>query len=113
MRIFISSPYRPRNGNTVEENKAFTNKCAAEVWKRGHIPIVPRYDWLYVDYDEDTAWILGLYICCLDIGLCDEVWTFGEMTDGMEFECAYARGIGVPVVDRTFEDGIKLPRRAE
>lgn len=95
MRVFVSSPYR----GDVERNKYMTDGYAHRVLEAGHIPFVPhtQYEWTLRFFPEAIAHILAMYFCCKEIEKSDEVWTFGEMSDGMRFECNYARGLNKPV----------------
>lgn len=40
---------------------------------------------------------MALYLCCREIESVDEVWVYGEMSEGMRFETTYAKGLGIPV----------------
>lgn len=92
MRVFISSPYR----GDIEKNMEAAAGHAVRVLALGLIPVVPHYAFHYLEGVENGEF-LALYLCCREIETCDEVWTFGRYSEGMSFECAYARGIAVPV----------------
>jgi hypothetical protein len=39
-----------------------------------------------------------MYLCMKLIDRCDEVWVFGEPSEGMQDEIAYAKGKGIRVI---------------
>lgn len=94
LRVFISCPYR----GDVEANMAKAGEYAMRALELGYHPVVPHHAFHYLA-DKPNGEIIALYLCCREIETCDEVWIFGKHTDGMAFECAYARGIGVPIFD--------------
>ena len=101
-RIFISSPYRPTNGMTVEENKAQANKYALRALLAGYLPFVPhtQYEYLY-DFYRDNALRANeeaIRLSCLEVEYCDEIWAFGPLTEGMAREVERAKDLGIPVV---------------
>lgn len=61
------------------------------------VPLAPQL-FLPQFLDEDTERELALGICFELIGLADEVWVYGEATDGMRLEIAEAERLGIPVV---------------
>lgn len=102
MRVFISSPYRSTNGLTVQNNKARAEIRAYNAWTQGHEPFVPhtQFEWLHHYYDDSAANAIALYLCCQQIKTCDEVWVYGEETEGMAYEITFAKGLGIPIVRR-------------
>lgn len=105
MRIFISSPYRPTNGLTVEGNKSRAEKYAHSVFLLGHEPFIPhtQYEWTLHYYDVHAANDLAIQLCMQEIERCDEVWQFLEQgckeTSGMRQERIYAQGLEILVRD--------------
>jgi len=83
---------------------------AMRVLELGHHPVVPHHAFHYLE-DRPHGDIIALYLCCREIETCDEVWTFGEMSDGMTFECAYARGMKPPVPVRDGERELQIPAK--
>ncbi len=102
-RIYICSPY----ADDPEANRMRARSHALEVLKQGNHPVVPHYCFEYLSGYEIERPIV-LYLCCREIETCDEVWVYGEPSDGMAFEIAYARGVGKPV---TFIGGAARERR--
>lgn len=96
--VFVSSPYR---GNVVR-NVAVARAAARMVFEAGHVPVVPH---LYItqvlddDIPEDRE--KGISAALQLLARCDEVWAFGEATEGMRMEIAEAERLDVPIL--TFE----------
>lgn len=96
MRVFISAPFEA----APEANTLKAQEYADAVFRAGHLPFLPHgeYDWT-LKYPRRVSWVLALYLCCKQIETCDELWYFGEPSEGMRFEIRYANGYGVRVRD--------------
>ena len=92
MRVFISQKFR----GDVEANTKAAGDHALDVLRAGHMPFVPHTAFSYlqkVKYGD----IIALYLSCKEIEKCDEVWSWGEISEGMRFEQDHATGLGVKV----------------
>ncbi len=102
--VFVCSPYR---GN-VKFNVAVARSAAKTVFDAGCVPIVPHlYITRVLDDDVPTERQQGLDAGLVLLQRCDELWAFGEPSEGMRMEIAAAEGQGIPVVHHP------LPRPAE
>jgi hypothetical protein len=63
----------------------------------GHLPLVPQ---LYLPkfIDESSERNLAMKLCLGFLARSDEVWVYGESTDGMRLEIAEAERLGIPVM---------------
>jgi len=99
--VFISSPYR---GN-VEFNLAVARAACREALDAGCIPVVPH---LYIpqvlDDDDPREREQGIRAALHLMRACDEVWCYGEPSEGMRRELEMAGHLGVPVRRRPLPD---------
>jgi len=72
-------------------------EIARELSSTGHLPLAPQI-YLPRFLNEETERDLALRLCLELVGLADEVWVYGEPTDGMRLEIAEAERLGIPVV---------------
>ena len=109
-RIFICSPFRPRDG-TLEErlkdlhsNQEMARFVCRYAVSLGYMPLAPH---LYFpqflsdsDVDErETGIRFGLEWLCR----CDELWVIGHrITEGMRREIGIAMKLGLPITQFTF-----------
>lgn len=83
--IFVCSPYR-------------ASRYCRLVMKQGGIPFAPHLLFTqFLDEDKAAERRQGLRMGMEMLKLCDELWAFGEPTEGMEMEIAQAERLGVPV----------------
>lgn len=90
MLIFVCSPYR---GNTKQNIAKAIEYCRKEI-KDGNTPIAPHLIYPQIMTDDDKGIKLGLNI----LSRCDEVHVYGNTSEGMQREIAYAHGKKIPVV---------------
>lgn len=92
--IFVCSPYR---GET-EANIQNARRYCRLVMKQGGIPFAPHLLFTqFLDEDKAAERRQRLRMGMEMLKLCDELWAFGEPTEGMEMEIAQAERLGVPV----------------
>ena len=92
--IFVCSPYR---GDT-ETNVQNARRYCRLVVEQGGIPFAPHLLFTqFLDEDKAAERRRGLRMGAEMLKLCDELWAFGEPTEGMEMEIAQAERLGVPV----------------
>jgi len=63
----------------------------------GRVPIAPQV-YIPAFVDEATERDLALRLCLRLVALSDEVYAYGEPTEGMRLEIAEAERLGIPVV---------------
>lgn len=96
-KVYICSPY---SGDTVH-NANMARVYCRQAMDEGFIPIAPHIyftQFLFDDVEEERR--KGM-----DAGLgllleCEQVWVFGEPTEGMREEIEHARRNGIPVVEK-------------
>ena len=93
-KVFICSPFR----GDMEGNARKAAGYCRRAWEKGVLPVAPHLlfpqflnEGIETERQAGLAMGLELLLCC------DEVWVFGEATEGMASEIAFAveRGIGV------------------
>ncbi len=93
--VFVSSPYR---GN-VARNVAVARAASRLVFEAGHVPVVPH---LYItqilddDIPEDRE--MGIAAALELLAHCDEMWAFGEPSEGMQMELDEAARLEISVL---------------
>ena len=70
---------------------------ARELAQEGDLPLAPQI-YLPNFIDEACERKLALGVCLRLLTLADEMWAYGEPTDGMRLEIAEADRLGIPVV---------------
>jgi len=99
--VYIASPYR----GDVESNVKMAKQYCAYAVKCGFLPICPHI--YFTDFLNDTNEIerqCGINMGLQLLGLCSEVWVFGEVTTGMRQEIDEAERLGIPVAYRDWRD---------
>ena len=92
--IYVCSPYR---GNT-ETNTQNARRYCRLVMEQGGIPFAPHL--LFTQFLDDAIpkeRERGLRMGTQMLGLCDELWAFGEPSEGMRMEIEQAGRLGIPV----------------
>ena len=92
--IFVCSPYR---GDT-ETNTQNARRYCRLVMEQGGIPFAPHLLFTqFLDEENATERKQGLRMGMEMLKLCDELWAFGEPTEGMRMEIAQAECLGISV----------------
>lgn len=82
-KVFICSPYR----GEVESNKAKARDYCRAAIKQGYLPIAPHlYFTEFLDDTYEKERVLGIAAGIELMSLCDEMWVYGEPTEGMKQE---------------------------
>lgn len=90
--IFVCSPYR---GDT-ETNTQNARRYCRLVMEQGGIPFAPHLLFTqFLDEENATERKQGLRMGMEMLKLCDELWAFGEPTEGMRMEIAQAECLGI------------------
>ena len=93
--IFVCSPYR---GDT-ETNVQNARRYCRLVMEQGGIPFAPHLLFTqFLSEDKAAERRRGLWMGMEMLRLCDELWAFGEPTEGMRMEIAQAERLGIPSV---------------
>jgi len=93
-KIFICSPFR----GDAEGNSAKAAEYCRRAYEEGHLPIAPHLlfpKFLNEDSLEERADGIAMGLELL-LG-CDEMWVFGEATEGMEQEIRFAVEHGIHI----------------
>ncbi len=75
---------------------------ARQLALEGHLPLAPQI-YLPRFLDEDTERQLAMDLCLKLARMADEVWAYGDLSDGMRVEITEAHRLGIPVVVRDRE----------
>lgn len=99
--VYICSAYR----GDVEENERKARKYCRYAVDKGVIPIAPHL-LLPQFMKEETERELAMFMDIAILSKCKELWVFGEPTEGMQNEIAYAgrKQIAVRYFDETMKE---------
>ncbi len=105
--VFVSSPYR----GDVPRNLAIARAAAHQVFQAGHVPVVAHmYIPQVLDDDDPVERALGIDAALVLLARSDEVWVFGEPSEGMRMEIDEAHRLGLPVSHRPLPTPAADPR---
>lgn len=102
--IAVAGPYSAPTPEKRAENLAAMNRAAAEVYRRGHIPVIgvnaalPVLEALRPDNDYDVIMAISLAV----VGKCDAILVIAE-SPGANRERDLIAGLGRPVY-RSLDD---------
>ena len=92
--VYIASPFA---GDTEQNTKQARVYCRFAVSK-GCIPLAPHLHYpQFMDDSDREQRDLGLFFALVLLGKCDELWVFGQPSDGMSREIAKARKREMPI----------------
>ena len=92
--IFVCSPYR----GDMEANTQNARRYCRLVMEQGGIPFAPHLLFTqFLDENKAAERRQGLWMGREMLKLCDELWAFGEPTEGMRMEIEQAERLGIPV----------------
>ena len=90
--IFICSPYR----GDVEPNIQNARRYCRHVYEHVGIPLAPHLLFTqFLNDDDSTERRAGLCLGVEMLKRCDELWAFGQPTEGMALEIQEAMRLGV------------------
>ena len=107
MLIAVAGPYSAETVEQRQHNLEAMNKAAAEVMKRGHVPVIgvnaalPVLEWLDPEVDRYEA-IMTISLALVD--KCDAILVIGE-SRGVKRERDLIQAKGLPV----YKDVSELP----
>ncbi|MEM5784982.1 MAG: DUF4406 domain-containing protein [Candidatus Aenigmatarchaeota archaeon] len=94
-KIYICSPFR-RN---IKHNTKLAKHWAVEIIRQGNLPIAPHlYFPLFLNDDNEYERELGIKFGLKLLKICDEVWVYGEPTEGMKKEIQRAKKLRKKIV---------------
>ncbi len=101
MKIFVCSPLRADNINTVEMNIVNVKAWCKHIAVLGHAPFAPHLFYTQFLSDEIPIEREAGIRCGLEfLKTCDALWYFGHtISSGMMTEIAAAKEAGIPVRD--------------
>jgi len=87
-KVFICSPYRGNIENNINKVKYYCK----DIFEQGYLPIAPHlYFPQFLDDDNDYERKSGILMGKELLSECDEIWVFGEQTEGMKEEIEFAK----------------------
>ncbi len=99
-KVFICSPFRGDMEGNARKAAAYCRMAC----EQGFLPVAPHLlfpQFLNEGIEEERR--LGISMGMELLALCDEVWVFGEATEGMAAEIAYATEQGKEIIFKEFE----------
>ena len=99
-KVFICSPFRGDMEGNAGKAAAYCRMACEE----GHLPIAPHLlfpQFLNEGIEEERRLRIAMGMELL--ALCDEVWVFGEATEGMAAEIASATAQGKTIIFKETE----------
>ena len=92
--IFICSPYR----GDVETNARNARRYCRFALQQNGIPFAPHLLFTqFLNDDDPIERRVGLHLGVEMLKRCDELWAFGQPTEGMAQEIQQAEHCGIPV----------------
>ena len=92
--LFICSPYR----GDVQTNAQNARRYCRFVLEQNGIPFAPHLLFTqFLNDDDGTERRVGLCLGVEMLKRCDELWAFGQPTEGMALEIQEAKRLGVRV----------------
>ena len=101
--VYICSPYR----GDIQANTSKARNFCSLASSQGCIPFAPHL--LFTQFLDDSKAderMMGLYMGMEMLRLCDELWVFGEPTEGMASEIETAVQLGIPVRHHDLKDQV-------
>lgn len=105
MLIAVAGPYSAETSEARQRNLEAMNQAAAEVFRRGHVPVIgvnlalPVVEFLG---GEDNRYDAIMKISLAVVGKCDAILIIGG-SPGANLERELIRGKGLPVYNSTSE----------
>ena len=99
-KVFICSPFRGDMEGNARKAAAYCRMAC----EQGFLPVAPHFlfpQFLNEGIEEERRLGIAMGLELLDG--CDEVWVFGEATEGMAAEIAYAAEQGKEIIFKETE----------
>ncbi len=97
--IYICHPFGVDPGVNADQIRAECRRIASEQL----LPLAPQL-LLPQFVDEKTERGLAMLFCLRLVAAADEVWVYGNLSEGMRLEVARAKRLGIPVVQKDLPD---------
>lgn len=92
--VYICSPFA---GDTKRNTERARGYCRLAISK-GCIPLAPHLHYpQFMDDEDKKERELGLRFALILLGKCDELWVFGNISEGMAREITMANKRGMPI----------------
>ncbi len=92
--VYIASPFSEDTERNTERAQGY---CRFAISK-GCIPLAPHLHYpQFMDDDDREQRELGMFFALVLLGKCDELWVFGQPSEGMSREVAKAKKRGIPI----------------
>ncbi len=98
MVVYICHPYQADPDVNAQRVRGLCGRLVHE----GYLPLASQL-FLPQFLDEPTERDLALRCCLRMVALADELYVYGEPTEGMKLEIAEANPLGIPVINCTKE----------
>ena len=96
-KVYICSPCR----GDYEHNIDNALRYCREAVMLGILPIAPHvYFTRFLDDTIAEERVIGIKLANELLAMCNEVWVYGEPSEGMKAEIALATVLHIPVVDK-------------
>ena len=97
-KVYICSPLR----GDYDANIAAARTYCREAVEAGHLPVAPHiYLTQFLDDNKPEEHSLGLALGRQLLEDCDELWVYGEPSEGMKAEIELAKKLGIKIVSKT------------
>lgn len=101
-KVFICSPFR----GDVEKNSLRAVGYCRQAYEEGCLPIAPHLLFpQFLNEDSLKERADGISMGMELLLSCDEVWVFGEATEGMEQEIRFAVEHGIHILFKEIQEG--------
>ncbi|MDP3984277.1 MAG: DUF4406 domain-containing protein [Acidimicrobiia bacterium] len=91
--VYVCHPLRDDPARNVES----VQRICRRLLTAGSVPLAPQL-LLPRFLDEATERDIAIKMCVILVGKADELWVYGDPSEGMRLEIAEARRLGVPVI---------------
>jgi len=96
-KAFICSPLRGDIEGNIKRAKGYALEAVLE----GYLPIVPHiYFTLFLDDNKPTERQAGMAMGVELLKECDEIWVYGEPSEGMSQEIKVASDLGIKIIKK-------------
>ena len=90
--VFICSPLRGNLAGNIAKAEAY----CLEATKEGVIPFAPHiYFTRFLDDTDPEQRLLGMHMGIEMLKICQEIWVYGEPSEGMKQEVEIAEKLGI------------------
>ena len=96
--VYIASPYRSDSTSGRLYNIGMARQYCRLAVQAGFVPVAPHLFYpQFLDDNDRTERAQGLEMALGDLAACDELWVFGEPSEGMQREIDLADSLEMPI----------------